>query len=162
MYEELGITYAQQGKFAEATAAILKAVAINQTHNLPVPHSLYNNLGGLALYTKDWDQAIHFLTLAIENIKGDTQNKADSYSNLGNAYLQKKDEAQAIKYYQQSLDIAQKLGKEDLGTLNNLAYLLLGQGKHEQALASFKKIERYLLIYRINSLKDIIRNSSEG
>ncbi len=143
VYEELGITYAQQGKFAEATEAMLKAVNIHETHNLPVPHSLYNNLGGLALYTKDWDQAIRFLTLAIENIKGDTQNKADSYSNLGNAYLQKKDEVQAIKYYRLSLDIAQKLGKEDLGTLNNLAYLLLGQGKHDSALASFKKIERY-------------------
>lgn len=145
VYEELGISYAQQGQFADATDAMLKAVHIHQQNNQPVPSALYNNLGGLALYTQDWGRAIEFLTLAIEDMAQGSIAISDAYSNLGNAFFQKNDLPQAQRYFQKSIEITDQLGEKNLGTRNNLAYVFLKQGDYQKALPMFKKVEAFYL-----------------
>jgi len=145
VYEELGITYAQQGKFPLATEAMLTSVKTFEGNNEPVPLSLYNNLGGLSLYLQDWDKAISYLQLVIENIEGDTQEKSDAYLNLGNAYFYKNEKNKALNNYKIALEITDALGKENPEVMNNYAYLLLELGNEAQALSIFRRAEALYL-----------------
>ena len=115
VYEELGISYAQQGKLAEAAESMLESIKIYQENNKPVPNSLYINLGGLSLYTQNWAQAVNYLLLAIKQIDGDTLHKSDAYSNLGNAYFYQGDKSKAFINYKRSLEISDALGEAYVG-----------------------------------------------
>lgn len=141
VYEELGISYAQQGKLAEAAESMLESIKIYQENNKPVPNSLYINLGGLSLYTQNWAQAVNYLLLAIKQIDGDTLHKSDAYSNLGNAYFYQGDKSKAFINYKRSLEISDALGVENSSARNNLAYLLMEKGDYQAALTSFKQLE---------------------
>jgi diguanylate cyclase (GGDEF)-like protein len=151
LYSEQGIAKAQQGKFSDAMETMLSAFKMYQSIGDEVPLGIYNNIGGLSIYIKDWKRAIEFLNKAIDATPIDTFNKSYSYSNLGVAYLSNQEPENAYKSFQRSLAITDKLGKENPSALSNIGALLKEQGQYTLAIESFERISK---IYMTNGEKE--------
>jgi tetratricopeptide (TPR) repeat protein len=136
-----GQKYEKEYKFEEAIKVYEKCL-----HDLSIPEedkigfniligNCYYFLSKLNQAEKHFKESLNILKRA-ENKIAKLPAKSAALGNLGNIYhnLGKPDEA--LEYYQQALEINQKLGYEQgaAHNLNNIGTLYNGLGKHDEAL----------------------------
>lgn len=106
----------------------LPKIVVYQDPLTPEEHNnlgvIYESKGKLDLAEKEYKKAI----------KKD-KNWYLPYFNLGNIYYKKGELEKAEEFYKKSLE-----RKEDLDTLNNLAYVLYLQGKYKEAMSYIEKV----------------------
>ncbi len=96
VYNQLGVSYAKEGKTVEAEKYFKKALDINPSH--PMAHY---NLGTLYLHQKRYNEAIKELEEAIRL----NPDYADAHNNLGTIYNISGQREKAIYHFESSLKI---------------------------------------------------------
>ncbi len=138
IYDNLGILYAQDGKYAEAK----KYFKIGLEHNIQVGYkpqiaSSYNNLGSLSLAENNLDEALHYFQLALEmKIEaGDKTYLPSTYLSIGDAYIAKKDYFNAEKNYKMGLAYSLETGGREwtVSLYSALADLFKAKGDYKNA-----------------------------
>jgi serine phosphatase RsbU (regulator of sigma subunit)/predicted negative regulator of RcsB-dependent stress response len=116
IYDNIGIMYAEDGKFEDAKKYMLAGLQ----HNLDIGYkpqiaSSYNNLGSLAYAEKDYQKALEYFQLALKmKIESGVKTYlAASYQDIGDVYLQKKDYKNAEKNYNTALSISLETGARE-------------------------------------------------
>lgn len=118
----LGIIYDRQKRFDLAIAEYQAAIALKPDEGL-----LYNNLGFSCYLKGEYENAVDAYMRALKN----NYSHPKLYNNLALALGK-------MGRYQEAADLFKKMG-EDAKALNNMGLIYLGQGKREQAIASFEK-----------------------
>jgi Tfp pilus assembly protein PilF len=124
---QLGLTFAQDGRIDLAAIHLRKAVAID-----PKFSEAQNNLCVLLIQMEKYDEAIAACTKAVENVTYATPERA--YHNMGIAYQKKGDEAKAIDSFRKGLihNPSFMLSRKSLGLI------YLARGKNQEALKEFE------------------------
>jgi Flp pilus assembly protein TadD len=114
-YNNLGESYAREGKFSEAVEPFREAIQLKE--NYP---EAYRNLGTTLSNLGQAREAITMLKRSLE------LNPSDSLThyNIGNAYLRINDLNNAVKHYQQAITINPSLAMAH----GNLGLLLMSKG----------------------------------
>ncbi|MBR8536336.1 tetratricopeptide repeat protein [Carboxylicivirga sediminis] len=135
--------YNQQGKTDEAISYYsLLEKSLEKSNNKKRYKPLYNNLGVIYIYKKDWAKAKEYLhkSIAIKQEEGDSLGIFSSYQNLFRISVQTRQLDEATHYSSLMLDLAQKLNVPPNQMLafnyNNTQYLILA-GEPEKALNQF-------------------------
>ncbi|MBS2213336.1 tetratricopeptide repeat-containing sensor histidine kinase [Carboxylicivirga mesophila] len=135
--------YNQQGKTDEAISyySVLEK-SLEKSNNKKRYKPLYNNLGVIYIYKKDWAKAKEYLhkSIAIKQEEGDSLGIFSSYQNLFRISVQTRQLDEAAFYSSLMTDLAQKLNIPPDQMLafnyNNTQYLILA-GEPENALREF-------------------------
>jgi tetratricopeptide (TPR) repeat protein len=159
-HENLGIAFAEQGRFEEAIAQQRKATQIMpnsaEAHNnlavalaqqgrfteavthyyevlrlRPDTAEAHNNLGNAMVELGKIEAAVDHYLRAIQL----EPQYAEAYNNLGNALAEQRKLNEAIAHYAQALRIKPTYAKAH----NNLGVALARQGRFDEAIARFKK-----------------------
>jgi pentatricopeptide repeat protein len=118
----LGIIYDRQKRFDLAIVEYQAAIALKPDEGL-----LYNNLGFSCYLKGEYENAVDAYMRALKN----NYSHPKLYNNLALALGK-------MGRYQEAADLFKKMG-ENAKALNNMGLIYLGQGKREQAIASFEK-----------------------
>lgn len=97
LYNILGLTYADKGRFDMAESALKKALKFNKSFP-----DANNNLGTIYLRQKKWDLALEQFNLALDNLLYSTPDIA--HYNIGEAFLGKGMHDKAIENFQMAID----------------------------------------------------------
>lgn len=126
VYNNQGVTFAEQGKFAEAVAAFSQAIQI-----FPEYENAHNNLG-LALGSQNkFSEAVMAFNRAIKI----NPRNYETYNNLGIALGSQGKLAEAIAAFNRAI----QLNPKDPTSRQNLGVAFWTQGKVSQAIASLQK-----------------------
>ena len=80
-------------------------------------------------------------SLQIQRDAGDETNQAVCLNNIGNVYMDKGENQDALTYFQQALQLREKLNVPDqiAETLHNLGLVYAGTGEYDKAMASYMR-----------------------
>jgi diguanylate cyclase (GGDEF)-like protein len=151
----LGVALAQQGKMDEALASFLASEATREALGLPEEADMLGNLASLYIYLKRWDQAIEYSHRAIAVSEPESARLASRINTLGNALFGLGDLDGARTRFEEDLAMSERIGAPTSRALNNLAFVLLKQGKAREALRRFEQVERIAADGDDSSLKGI-------
>jgi tetratricopeptide (TPR) repeat protein len=144
IYNQIGMVLTQQEKFAEAVAAFREAIRLNEAANgKSIPDSYYN-LGIALKRTGLQDEAVPFLSKAIEDyrkeLNGNTQVDPATLKAIGYASVEIGDLDQAAVYFRQAVAFE----PWELSTQVNLIKVLELQGKNSEAINACRKAMEYM------------------
>ncbi len=125
-YYELGIQYKEQGKLAEAEAALIHSLTLD-----PLPITPQLNLALVQQKQGKYDQAIRIY----ESVLAKSPAAAEAYFGLGYCYFQKQDLNQALQYFQQAVFYNETY----IDAYINIGALYEKQGKYSDALVSLQQ-----------------------
>jgi tetratricopeptide (TPR) repeat protein len=125
--DNLGVSYAKQGKLADAVAQYHQALAIK-----PGYARAYYNLGTALFEQGDTSGAIAEFGQALTN----SPNFAEAHMNLGVALVKAKRIEEAIAQYQKALE----LDPENAQTHNDLGLALAVQGQADAAISQYRTV----------------------
>jgi signal transduction histidine kinase len=151
-----GEIHFEEGDFANARIYFIKAQQIVPEQS-PEQVDIYNNLGNIAGYLGQPEEAIHNYQEALKRIEFTNDPIAHESSikkNIAATYSDLKDFTKAFKYLQEAEKLARRSGKGDLiaDCLNNKGILYEQTDSIAQALAVYSEAKDY---YR--SVNDIER-----
>ncbi len=135
--------YNQQGKTDQAISYYsLLEESLEKSNNIKRYKPLYNNLGVIYIYKKDWDKAKEYLhkSIAIKKEEGDSLGMFSSYQNLFRISVQTRQLKEAAQYSSLMTNLALKLNVPADQMLafsyNNTQYQILAK-EPEQAIHQF-------------------------
>ncbi len=155
VYNNLGMTYSNQGYYDKSLEAYSKSLEIelDMDNQLGIAQS-YHNMANVFNSGKHNEKAIEFYNRAkgyyIDN--EEYENLAAVYNNLGNAFSSKKEYKVALENYENALKLYEELKMEtyEARVLCNIGSLLMKQGLNDQA---GKYLERALFLMKIGDNK---------
>ena len=125
-YYELGIQYKEQGKFAEAEAALTQSLTLD-----PLPITPQLNLALVQQKQGQYDLAIY----TYESVLARSPAAAEAYFGLGYCYFQKQELEKALHYFQQATIYNQVY----VDAYINIGALYEKLGRYPDALVSLQK-----------------------
>lgn len=114
----LGTLYDVKGKPDSATIFLIRGLKIfEEIRHLPGLAAVYQNMGVMHYYQKDFDRALenYRKALALREQTGEMSYVAQLYNNIGSVLRRKKEYDSAIVYYKKALEI--KKGLDDKQSL---------------------------------------------
>ncbi|CAM4984891.1 unnamed protein product [Rotaria socialis] len=157
-YNEIAITYRDKGDNRLALDYFLKALEIDENvlkHDKYHPElaTAYNNIGEIYSHLGAYDDALRYLTHALEiRLKGTVATHTDLaavYNNIGAIYADKKDFTKALEMYTKALEIDSQIFHEDHESLamshHQIAIAHLELGTLSEALYHAEKALRIVL-----------------
>ncbi|CAF2741158.1 unnamed protein product [Rotaria sp. Silwood2] len=195
-YNEIAITYRNKGDNRLALNYFLKALDIDENvlkydKYHPTLATAYNNIGEIYSHLGAYDDALKYLTYALEIcLKGTVATHTDLaaiYNNLGVTYLEKKDFSTALEMYTKALEIDSEIFHEDheslatshhqiatvhleLGTLSEALYhaekalriVLRSQAKENLSLVSIFQYGLGLVQYRLGNMGKALKMAEKA
>lgn len=147
-YDNIGLSYAGQGKYDEALKQLAKALAIRE--KMPESDSInlalsYNNMGTVYDQQGKYDKALEYynksLDFRLATMGENHASLANVYNNIGETYCNQENYGKALEHFGKALAIKSKaLGTEHHSTAityNNMALAYTGQGDLPKALEYF-------------------------
>lgn len=114
IYNNIGTTLGQQGRYAEGqkylkqAIKILEAIGLDKgSHMLTVLSNLANSYNLLGDYDKSLEMLTEVLNLRLALLGNRHPDVARSYLNLGNDYYMRQEYSEALDCYKKALDVAQ-------------------------------------------------------
>ena len=144
--QNMAIIYGEEGDLRKAISNYLQTIAIYELlpeePNLP---GAYNNIGNDYKDLQMWDSAFYYFSksLALSQVRNNTQYTAFTYSHLIEYYNALGDPQKGIEYGKKGLDLANQLGHSQLRiNLNNsLADSYEALGQYKLALVHHRKYQ---------------------
>jgi len=156
-YNNFGASLLYRGNYEKALLNFKKALEIYKNGHLYLLY-VYNNLGTVYSKQGDYDNAISFFQKAVNIAVQDGSKPVEAalgYNNIGQVYEIKEDFDLARNYFQKALDALLSIfGGDNVYTgiiTNNLAKLLLKQGKYDEALSNLTNAQK---IFKENAGND--------
>lgn len=137
MKSSLGVALAQQGRFDDALSEMLNSYRLYEQAEGGPSTALLRNIGGLAIYLEDWDRAVTFAELAIEQIGPDDPSAAGAYSNLAVALIEQGDLETALETLLSAKALGDSHGQQSSSVFGNIGFVLRELGRPEEALEYF-------------------------
>lgn len=138
----LGILYGEIGKYQTAVDYFLRGLSLasdNREIYTGETGAIYNNLGNLYYWMRDFDKALSYYTRALEHRieRGDRLGEGQSLGNLAGVYLERNEWDEALVYLRRARAIFQQHGNTNMHaqTLNNIGLVYMRQGNYSTALA---------------------------
>lgn len=138
----LGILYGEIGKYQTAVDYFLRGLNLasdNREMYSGELGAIYNNLGNLYYWMRDFDKALSHYTRASEHRveRGDKLGEAQSFGNMAGIYLERNEWDEALVYLRRARTIFQQYGNANMHaqTLNNIGLVYMRQGNYPTALA---------------------------
>lgn len=135
----LGVALAQQGRLDDALDQMLQAYRLYEQTDAGPSSGLLRNIGGLSIYLEDWEQAVRFSRLAIEQLGPDNPETTGIYSNLAAALVEQGKFEDALAALERGMAIGEAHGQPSASVISNLGYVLRELGRPEDALAQFER-----------------------
>ena len=160
-YNIMGSYYYGKSDYVQAMDYYLKALRIYKDRDDKKMMSvIYNNLGGLNIKQRRFEEAKSNLKMAIR-LKEEINNDkvANIYQNLASIYLLEGDNDKAIVYYKKSIQVARKTGDGHVesSALNGFASALYKKEKYREAIKVY-----YEAMKAIQKLEGDNRRSISG
>jgi tetratricopeptide (TPR) repeat protein len=149
-YNNVGIIYESQGRYAEALQHFQKALAIRLAafgENNPDVATSYHNIGVVYKQQRRYTEALqHFqkaLAIRLAVFGENHPYVARIYKNIGNVYSSQERYTEALQYYQKALAIYLTAFFENhpdvANSYNNVGTIYEFQGRHMEALQYFQR-----------------------
>lgn len=135
----LGVALAQQGRLDDALAAMLESYRLYEQTDAGPSADLLRNIGGLSVYLEDWEQAVRFSRLAIEQLGPDNPAATGIYSNLAAALTEQGNLEAALEALETGMALGEANGQPNASVISNLGYVLRELNRPEDALAHFEQ-----------------------
>ncbi len=139
----IGTAYFFTGDYNESIDAYQKGVdhALMKRDSLNLG-KLYNNIGMVYSYNKDYTRSIEFLIEArkIRDVTGDPKISS-TVNNLGIAYMNMSDLDPALQYFKEALQLKKQYNQRSAlsNTLNNIGIILRRQEQFEEAIPYYEE-----------------------
>jgi two-component system sensor histidine kinase UhpB len=142
-YNGIGNCYAQLGEHVLSLSHYQKALKLPGVRTGTDRARIYKNIGALYSEQKDFDTAIEYYNLALDDARAgqDSILMGDCLNNIGVVQEQLKDYNAALSSYTSALEIyrKEKVRQRISVALNNLAIVYKALGKFENALQFYKE-----------------------
>jgi serine phosphatase RsbU (regulator of sigma subunit) len=144
MYNNIGSSTTNQGRYAEALEAHQKALTIQERiGDQQGIAACYNNIGNIHHNQGRYAEALEAYqkALAIFERIGDQQGIASSYNNIGDIHKAQGRYAEALEAYQKALAIRERIGDQRgmASSYNNIGIIHRVQGRYTKALEAYQK-----------------------
>jgi signal transduction histidine kinase len=137
-YNGMANIYKMKGDYEEAAKHYYQALLIADRLNIQTSGSIYNNMGSVQMFLKQYGKAYYYLDKAEEIAKKNNNYDllASIYTNRGVVYKDEKKYPESLKNLKEALHIAreQKLSDAEYNTLTNIGQVYLAQQKPKEAL----------------------------
>lgn len=128
-YTSIGKLHADEMRCDSADAYFVKAIALADKYNFRYRSWIYTCQGDMYLNTENPDSALHYYSMALENL-GETGLKAEYpalYEKVANIYLSLNDTITARKYKNAREVIEKEFNDEKLKASNNILNILINR-----------------------------------
>ncbi|WP_352423152.1 hypothetical protein [Proteiniphilum sp.] len=128
-YTSIGKLHADKMRCDSADAYFVKAIALADKYNFRYRSWIYTCQGDMYLNTENPDSALHYYSMALENL-GETGLKAEYpalYEKVANIYLSLNDTITARKYKNAREVIEKEFNDEKLKASNNILNILINR-----------------------------------
>jgi len=129
-YEGLAATFFQRGDYQKAQK-LCERVINSDSKNI-YAHVI---IGNISFNQGDLHAAIQAYTTASQGKNGFVWQKAEAYNRLGRIYSEQNQTETALSFYDKAIE----LDPENSEAMSNKGFLLVGLGKNEEAIASYRK-----------------------
>ena len=134
----LGDLYQTLGQYPQALSAYTEALRLNSEPAFQA--RIYNNLGNVASFLEDWDEAIGHYLRAIELYEsvGYVSDQVSVWANLGPTYRDNEEPEKALEVYLAGIEALEGLDSPDLSAQfqMNLGNLYVDLGRMDDALVA--------------------------
>ncbi len=111
MYNNLANVYIKQGHYESALEDYKRAVLAMERYNTQHSGEIYNNLGGLLIQMREYEQVLHYLDKAeaASFQKNDSSNLFSVYGNKGSYFFETGQWDSSVIFSRKALEIAKRL-----------------------------------------------------
>lgn len=143
-YSELAGQYMRQHNFQEAREMVHKSFSkLSDSSNQKLVAANHLLLADMAMEEDDRARAVELLSGALDIYKsvGDSISYLLTLRKVGINYDYVEDHETALEYYEDCIELAQKLGRKDVvgACYNTIAAMHSSDGRHQEAIGIFEK-----------------------
>lgn len=145
VYNGMANIYKMKGDYEGAAKHYYQALQVADKLNIPTSGSIYNNMGSVQMFLKQYDKAYYYLEKAEEIARKNNNYDllASILTNRGVVYKDEKKYPESLKELKAALVIAQqqKLSDAEYNTLTNIGQVYLSMQEPKKALEYLVKTQ---------------------